>query len=156
MREIPKKNYIFLALLILATVLLTLILSNIYLNKEKKVSNIYNNINEIKPNDFDEYFMEYSDLIVYISDKYDLSNETFEEKFEKKLENLNLKNIAVFMDKNEMDKKFLSKLNDEYNIDIDINNTPLIIVVVDKEFVKSVSVSDSTDVDTVINYEEFR
>lgn len=155
MKKIPKKNYIILAVLISVTVLLTLVLSNIYLNKEKLVSNFYNDINEIKPNDFDEYFLEHTDLIIYISDKYDLSNETFEKKFEKKLENLNLKNIVVFMDKNEIDKKFLNKLKDEYNINIDINNTPLIVVVVDKEFVKGVSVSNLTDVDTIINYEAF-
>ncbi len=155
MKKIPKKNYIILAVLISVTVLLTLTLSNIYLSKEKLVSNFYNDINEIKPNDFDEYYLEHTDLIIYISDKYDLSNETFEKKFEKKLENLNLKNIVVFMDKNEIDKKFLNKLKDEYNINIDINNTPLIVVVVDKEFVKGVSVSNLTDVDTIINYEAF-
>ena len=155
MKKIPKKNFIILAVLISVTVLLTLTLSNIYLSKEKLVSNFYNDINEIKPNDFDEYYLEHTDLIIYISDKYDLSNETFEKKFEKKLENLNLKNIVVFMDKNEIDKKFLNKLKDEYNINIDINNTPLIVVVVDKEFVKGVSVSNLTDVDTIINYEAF-
>ena len=156
MREIPKKNYMILAVLILVTVLITLVLSNIYLNREKLVSNFYNNNNTIRTNDFDEYLMEYSDLIIYISDKYDLSHESFEKKFEKKLIDLNLKNNLVYIDKNELDKKFLKKLKEEYDLSIDLKKTPLIVVIIDKKVIKSTIVTNESNVDTIINYEAFQ
>ena len=156
MREIPKKNYMILAVLILVTVLITLVLSNIYLNREKLVSNFYNNNNTIRTNDFDEYLMEYSDLIIYISDKYDLSHESFEKKFEKKLIDLNLKNNLVYIDKNELDTKFLKKLKEEYDLSIDLKKTPLIVVIIDKKVIKSTIVTNESNVDTIINYEAFQ
>ena len=41
MREIPKKNYYILVVLLAVTVLLTLSLSNIYINRVELASNFY-------------------------------------------------------------------------------------------------------------------
>lgn len=155
MKEIPKKNYLFLVVLLLVTTLLTLTLSNIYINKDKLVSDFYENSNKIKPDDFDQYIFEYSDFIIYISDKYDLSHETFEKKFENKINDLNLKNNLVFIDKSDIDKEFLEKLKNEYGINIDLEKTPVIIVIIDKKAVKSAIVTQESNVDTIIEYEAF-
>ena len=75
MRQIPKKNYIILVILIVITVLLTFILFDIYRNKDKVTSDFYRYSNKITNEEFDEYILESSDLIIYISDKYDLANQ---------------------------------------------------------------------------------
>ena len=49
MRQIPKKNYYILVVILSVTVLLTLCLSYVYKNKEKLVSNFYEYSNKIKP-----------------------------------------------------------------------------------------------------------
>ena len=155
MKEIPKKNYYILVVLLAVTVLLTLWLSNLYLNKEKLVSSFYEYSNKITPKEFDQFVTENSDVIIYISDKYDLTNESFESKLEKKLDSLNLKQNFVFIDKNDINKKFINKLEKLYGINIDINKTPIVIVVVDEQIIKNVSVMTDSDVDSLIDAEVF-
>ena len=155
MRQIPKKNYYILVVILSVTVLLTLCLSYVYKNKEKLVSNFYEYSNKIKPQEFDEYMTENSDFIMYISDKHDLTYEEFENSFKEKLENLNLKNNLIYIDKNDIDKEFLNKLKKEYNINIEIKNTPIIIVVIDNKVIKNIFVNTDSNVDTLIEYEAF-
>ena len=85
-----KKNYIYLAVLLAATVGLTFLLSSIYNKEVNSVSYSYEKLNKITSDEFEEYMMENPDTIVYVSDKNDLINNKFEKKFIKKLENLNL------------------------------------------------------------------
>lgn len=155
MREIPKKNYYILIALLVVTALLTLLLSNSYLNKEKLVSNFYEYSNKITPKEFDQFMTENSDVIIYISDKYDLTNGNFESKLEKKLDDLNLKHNFVFIDKNEINKKFIKKLKNTYGINIDVNKTPVVIVIVDEQIVKNISITTDSDIDTIIDFEVF-
>lgn len=155
MREIPKKNYYILVVLLVATVLLTLFLSNLYLNKEKLTSDFFNYANTITPEDFDEFMMENSDVIIYISDKYDLSHNTFEKKFETKIDELNLKHNLIYIDKEDIDSEFLNKLKNSYKINLDLEKLPIIVVVIDKEVVRNILVNSNVDVDTLIEYEAF-
>ena len=155
MKEIPKKNYCLLVVLLAVTVVLTLSLSSIYLNKEKLVSNFYEYSNKITVEEFDEYMIENSDTIIYISDKYDLTLGDFEKKLQNKLDEKNLKQNFVFLDKKDINDKFLNKLKNTYKINIDLEKTPIIIVVVDKRVIKNVKVTSSSDVNTLIDYEVF-
>ena len=155
MREIPRKNYYILVVLLTVTVLLTFWLSNLYLNKEKLVSNFYEYSNKITPEDFDEFMTENSDAIIYISDKYDLTNETFEKKFANKIDELNLKHNSIYIDKNDIDRNFLNKLKKTYNINMDLENLPVVVVVIDKKVVRNVSISNDSNVDTIVEYEVF-
>lgn len=155
MKEIPKKNYYILIVLLVVTILLTLMLSNLYLNREKLVSSFYEYSNKIAPKEFDQFMTENSDVIIYISDKYDLTNETFESKLEKKLDDLNLKHNFIFIDKNDINKKFINKLKKTYGINIDIDKTPIVIVIVDEQIAKNISVTSDSDVDTLIDFEVF-
>ena len=155
MKEIPRKNYYILVVLILITLLLTLSFARIYKNRDKLVSNFYNYANKITSDEFDEYMLENSDLIIYIADKYDLTNESFENKFQKKLNDLNLKDKLVYIDKEELNKNFLNKLTKEYDIKLNANKLPVIIIMIDKKIIKSVYINSTTQVDTVIEYEAF-
>ncbi|MBR6690216.1 MAG: hypothetical protein IKL65_02675 [Bacilli bacterium] len=155
MREIPKKNYFILAVLLAVTVLLTLLLSNIYVNKDKLVSSFYEYSNIITPEEFDEFMTENSDIIIYINDRYDLTHETFEKKFKNKVDELNLKHNLIYIDKNDIDKEFLNKLKKIYEINIDLEKTPIVVVVIDKEVIKNVSIENDSNIDTLIEYEAF-
>ena len=155
MREIPKKNYYILVILLVITSLLTLVLSNLYLNSKKIVSSFYEYSNKITPKEFDQFMTENSDVIIYISDKYDLTNEKIEGKLESKLDNLNLKHNFVFIDSNDINKKFIKKLKKIYEINIDTSKTPIIIVIIDKQIVKNVSITTDSNIDTLIDFEAF-
>lgn len=155
MREIPKKNYYILVVLLAVTALLTLYLSNLYLNKEKLTSNFYNYANVITPEDFDEFILENSEVIIYISDKYDLSHNTFEKKFETKIDELNLKHNLIYIDKEDVTSEFLNKLKKSYNINLELEELPVIIVMVDKKVIRNISITTNSNVDTIIEYEVF-
>lgn len=155
MNEIPKKNYYILLGLILGTIFLTLSLSYIYINKDKTISNFYMYSNKITSEEFDEYIIENPNLIVYISDKYNLSYEDFEKKFEKKINELNLKDNLVYIDKSSLSKKFLSDLEKKYNLNINRKKLPIIIVISDKRIIKTIFVEPTSDVETIIDYEVF-
>lgn len=154
MREIPKKNYIILVVLLAVTVFLTLFLSNIYKNKEKLTSNFYEYANKITPESFDEFMTENEDVIIYIGDKYDLTLETVEKELEEKIDELNLKHNLIYIDKSYVDKKFIKKLKG-YDINIDLNKLPRVVVVVEEEVLKNVIVNSNTDIDELIVGELF-
>ena len=132
-----------------------MLLANIYINKEKLASDFYEYSNKIKPDEFDEFMIEHPDSIIYISDKYDLTFEMFEKKFENKLEELNLKENLIYIDKSDIDKEFLTKLKKIYNIKIELKNTPIIVVVIDNQMIKNISITPNSNVDTLIEYEAF-
>lgn len=155
MRQIPKKNYYILAVLLILTVLLTLFLSNLYLTKDMLTSNFYEYSNKLTKESFDQFMIENSDVIIYISDKYDLTNETFEKDFMKKIDELNLKHNLIYIDKSELDKKFLNKLKSEYKINIDIKKIPTLVVLIDNKVVKNIYINKDSNVDTLIEYEDF-
>ena len=155
MKKILPKNYIILVVLLVVTVFLTLFLSSIYTSKNKLVSSFYEYANEITPTDIEGYIIENPDAIIYISDKYDLTHETFETKFQKKIESLNLKEKLVYIDKEEITDEFLNKINNNYGLNVEIDNTPIIIVVVDKTVIKSIYVENYLNVETIIDYEVF-
>lgn len=155
MKEIPKKNYYILVVLLAVTVLLTLSLSNIYMNREKLASNFYEYSNKITPEEFDQFMTENSDVMIYISDKYDLTHETFEKKFENKIDELNLKHNLIYMDKKDIDKEFLNEIKKSYGINIDLEKLPTIIVIIDKKVVKNISITPDSNVETLIEYEVF-
>lgn len=155
MRKIPNKNYIFLILLLVVTVFFTFFLSNLYISKNKLVSSFYEYSNKISADEFEQYMIENPDAIIYISDKYDLTNETFEEKFKEKIDKLNLKDKLVFIDKSEVDKDFLKNLSKNYDINIDLYNTPIIVIIIDKKGIKNIYVDENLDVETFIDYEAF-
>lgn len=156
MTKVPIKNYIILVVLLLATILLTFGLSNIYNLQNKTISAFYKYSNKIKPDDFDIYMLENPDSIIYISDKYDLSYKEFEESFKAKIDELNLHDRLVYIDKNEIQEKFISKLQKKYEIDIKIEKTPVVIVIIDNKNLKNIYINEDTDVDTFIDYKVFK
>ncbi len=151
-----NKNYIYLVILIVLTLFLTLLMSHIYLSKNKLVSEFYEYSNKITVNEFDSYITENSETLIYISDKFDLTNEKFEERFKNKIESLNIKGNVVYIDKNEINDEFINSLHDKYNINIDESKFPLVLIIVEGKITKNIYVNNDTDVDNFINYEVFQ
>ena len=149
-----KKNYIYLIIMMLATVVVTLLLASIY-NKEV-VHNCYayENMNKIIPDEFEAYMQENPDTIIYIGDKYDLTLEKVEKKLSQKIDELNLKHSLIYIDKEYVDKKFIKKLKG-YDINIDLNKLPVVVVVVEEEVIKNIILNSKTNIDELIISEAF-
>ena len=150
-----KKNYIYMAVLLVATVGLTFLLSSIYNKEVDFVSHSYEKLNKITSAEFEEYMIENPDTIVYVSDKNDLNKNKFEKKFVKKLENLNLLENTIYIEKDEINNKFKDLLKTNYDYKLDEKNLPTIIVIDSGSVVQSVVVEKTSNVDTIIDYGVF-
>lgn len=150
-----KKNHIYLAVLLIATVGLTFLLSSIYNKEVNSFSYSYENLNKITSVEFEEYMMENTETIIYISDKNDLRNNKFEKKFINKLENLNLLEKTIYIEKDELNNNFKELLKTNYNYKIDEKQLPIIIVIDSGEVVQNVIIDKNSNIDMVIDYGVF-
>lgn len=117
MRQIPKKNYFYLLLLVAITVILTLVFFNIYRNySNNKKSYMSQNLTNINSLDLNSLLIENSLLFVYVDDKYDNKDNELEEKLFKELKDNDVNKSFVFYDNtNVKNQKYI--LN-KYKIDI--------------------------------------
>lgn len=100
-REVPKKNYLYLTLILLGTFFILIYLYKWYetYNDSKLNTNIMSKyLTVINYNELDNYIIENKDAIIYVSI---LGNEDIN-KFEKKFKNViiqnNLKNDILYLD----------------------------------------------------------
>lgn len=126
MRDVPKKNYLILLIMALSVVIVTMTLINVYNNRIKKTSIMYNYLSEIKENDLDAYLMEKPNIIIYIANKYDLNNNDIEKNLKKKMIKLNINDYFVFLNINN-DMDVIDKLNKKYNGSIE-KELPVVVV----------------------------
>ena len=115
LREVPKKNYIYLFIILLGSLLLLLYLYTWYetYNESKLNTSIMDEyLTVINYNELDNYIIENKNAVIYVSI---LGNEDIS-KFEKKFKNLvsehNLKNDILYLDiSNENINVATNKLN---------------------------------------------
>ena len=99
MRKIPAKNYVLLVLLFVVTIAIVLFARNIYNSRSAKqyVSVMNDFITEIKVDDLNGYTLENSPVVIYISDKTNVSLEETEKKYKELLTNYNLQNYLFHL-----------------------------------------------------------
>lgn len=153
MRKIPKKNYIIVIIMFCAVIVLTLSGARFYNNSIKETSTLYNYIKSITKEELDQYLSENPSTVLYISDKYNLSNNENEELLKSKIVEFNLYDNFIYMDKTQFDSEFVKKFNNKYKTKLDINKLPIIIIYsdsyikniyysVDEELVSNLSLGD--------------
>ena len=149
----PLKNYFIYFALILITIVLTLFLANNYLKDKENKSVLYGFVNEIKPEDFEQYVTERPNVMIYISNiKSD--NDKFEKKFKRKIESLNIVEDVVFINKDNINYKFIDLLKSKYNLELRTNLDSLIIIN-DNKVVNYIYINDNVDLSS-IDFSEFK
>ncbi len=151
-----NKNKILLIIILIVTVLLVFAFTKFYKNNYKKQSVIFEYAKEIRPNDFSQYMVESTDIIILVSDKYDISNDIIFEKLINDLNKNDLKDKLICIDKNLIKDSFLSTLRTVYDIDLDISKIPAIILVSDRVVENISYLNNDTDLEKVIDYQEFK
>ena len=100
-REIPQKNYIYLFLILLGSILFIIYACTWYetYNKNKLNTGIMNNyLTIINYNELEDYIIENKDAIIYVSILGDKNIHQFEEKFKNSILDNNLKNSILYLD----------------------------------------------------------
>lgn len=132
MRQIPNKNYLYLVLLTIITVILTLAFFNVYSNySAKKESYISKNMTNINSLDLKSLLTENSLLFVYVDSIYNNGDKEQEEKLLEDLKALDVNNSFVFYDNRTKENK--KYLKDKYNIDI--KDKKMLLVFEDSELI---------------------
>jgi hypothetical protein len=148
-KKVPFKNYVYLVIIIAFTVFITISVANLYKNSKRVESEFYKYSNTISNKEFDVYVTEYPDSIIYIYDKYSYKYEDFEEELKNKIEELYLKNNLVYIDKRELNKKFISNMKDNYSLELKYNGKPIIIIISDKEVVSVIEINEESTTDSI-------
>lgn len=151
-----NKNTVLLIIILVVTVLLVLALAKVYKNNDKKISIIFDYAKEIRPNDFNQYMVESTDIIILISDKHDVSKDEILKKLTNELDKNNLKDKIICIDENLIKDSFISNLKKTYNIDLDVNKFPVLILITDRTVEKISYINENTDVKTIIDYQELK
>lgn len=100
-REVPKKNYVYVGLLTIATCLALVYCVKWYrLREQEQVTRTISitSATEIKADEFDAYLLENPDVILYISNSTDEKLTGFENTFENYLHSRELTNKLLYLD----------------------------------------------------------
>ena len=127
MREVPKKNYIIMLIIILSIIIVTIFLSNQYNTRFKRTSVLYNYLSEIKKKDLDSYLIEKQDIIIYASNKYNNSFELQEEKIMQEIMDNNIYDYFVYLNLEDKKLNIFNELNKKYNGNLK-NQLPVLII----------------------------
>lgn len=101
LREIPKKNYIYLLLILLGTILLLIYIYKWYdtYNENTLNTSIMNEyLTVINYNELDNYIIENKDAVIYVSILGNEKINRFERKFKNAILDNNLKNEILYLD----------------------------------------------------------
>lgn len=117
LREVPLKNYIYLFLILLGSILLLFYIYRWYdtYNQNKLNTSIMNEyLTVINYNELDNYIIENKDAIIYVSVLGNEDINRFERKFKNIITENHLKNSILYLDiTNENKEKIIKKLQIE-------------------------------------------
>lgn len=126
-KEIPRRNYIIYALLVVFTVVLTLLLRNWYnisqdLKKKNTIMSEF--LVSVNEEEFANYVVENNNVIIYLASSKDDTLENFENEFKELLIEYNISEQIIFIDLNQINDSFFQNLKNNYFID-SLNNVEL-------------------------------
>lgn len=116
-REIPKKNYIILFIIVIAVVGLCFYLTSWYktIDEYYKTNSIISEVlPEIETETFSSFLLDNPDIVVYISSSSDSSVKTFEKQFKKVIADNSLNSNIIYFD--------TDKENNKNGLDVLVNN----------------------------------
>jgi len=141
LREVPKKNYIYLFLILLGSILFLIYLYTWYetYNENKLNTSIMNNyLTVINYNELDNYIIENKDAVIYVSilGNEDINN--FEKKFKNLVAENNLKNNILYLD---ISNENITEATQKLNID---RNFPYLVVYTNGVITDTYSINENS------------
>lgn len=112
LKEIPTKNYIYLFIILLGSILLLIYIYTWYetYNETKLNTSIMNNyLTVINYNELDNYITENKDAVIYVSILGDEQIYRFETNFKNTIVNNNLRNSILYLDLTNEDRTVATK-----------------------------------------------
>lgn len=112
-REVPKKNYIIMGVIAVATICLTFYLALWY--KTIRDYNLNNSViveilSQIEEESISSYLLDNPTTVIYLASSNDQEIKSFERKFKKYIADNNLSNEIVYFDTNGLDNEDINSL----------------------------------------------
>lgn len=138
MREIPTKNYIILAILFIAVVMLVLYLCNLYLvydAHQRNIPVIRDTLFEIQPDEVEHYVMENPTTVFYMCTASNENCRDYEKDFKKLILKDELQSAIVYVNLSDVDQdEFADTFNAKYPYKVSLKtNYPALVVFEDGE-----------------------
>ena len=140
LREVPKKNYFYLALILLGTMLLLIYLYKWYetYNDSRLHTNIMGEyLTVINYNELDNYIIENKNAVIYVSILGNEDINKFEKKFKSIIAANNLKNDILYLD---ISDENMASATKKLNID---ENLPYLVVYTNGVITDTYSINDN-------------
>lgn len=123
LREISKKNYVYVILITIATCLALLYLVNWYNLRNGEITTtsvISEAVTEVNFSEIDNYLLENPYIMLYITDFENLENQNFEKEFANYIKKYELNSKIIYIDIAKLTNDDLQKLNDKWLINSDV------------------------------------
>ena len=142
MREIPRKNYLYLALMTVGVVVIVFVLINMYKVHNKQVydSRVKDVISEIKLDSLDDYIIDNPNVVIYINDS-DKNHKKLEKEIRELITEKNARDYIVYLERTDDVVK-------KYDLD---NNIPIFIAYKDGKVAEILS-KPSYDIETIESF----
>lgn len=137
-REIPTKNYVYLAIILLVSLLILFYIYRwyeTYRESKLNISIMSNYLTVINYNELEDYITENKNAVIYISILGNEQINKFENSFKNTIMDNNLKNCMLYLDITNEDRALV-----ESNLNID-TNLPYIIVYTNGEITDTYSIA---------------
>ena len=135
MREIPKKNYVILSIILLVSGFISLYIMKIFKNNENFDANNKIVFKELKASEIGTYITENSNVIIYYAGN-EFKNSKFDKSFRRFVYKNDLINNVIYIDRSKTTtndyKTFLIKY---------MNNRDCIIVIDNQEVISIINIS---------------
>lgn len=160
MKQIPNKNYIFLAIIILATVFLTFYVRGWYITSSEISSGnsvLADAVREINKDEIENYTVESQKFILYVSSNSD-EVKNFERKFKRVIKKYDISEDVIYLNANQAGDGFYDylrgnfALNDKVGSKINPNESSIYVFVEGKisSVLNDVHILSTSDVEAFL------
>ena len=142
MKKIPKKNYIIVLIITLATLIGLYALVKIYSDsKTLNEENYLDYLSQIMPEELENYLIENHDCLIYITDS-ELTNKEIDIQVKKALENNNYVNETVYINLNGIDDSAYDKIS-SYGIEKTRITSNTFVIIRNSKAVKTINLNSN-------------
>ncbi len=158
-RKIPKKNYIILVVLFVATVALVLYLCNLYRvydKHQRDIPVIRGTLYEIQPDELEHFVMENPSTVIYMCTAADEKCRDYEKDLKKLVVKEELQEDIIYVNLSNVDQNdFVNQFNSKYPYKVSLKkNYPALILFEDGK-VQSILQADQDDSLSISETEQF-
>lgn len=152
-REIPKKNYIILFILIISTILLGLYLHSIFVESDTNTPLMDDYISVINYNELSDYLLENKDILIYSSYLGDTEIRAFEKEFRNVINNYELNEQILYLNLTNYSDEIKISLSNQYNLNgLTIVDAPCLVLFQNGILVDIYDLKDNYDIDNLVIY----